>query len=137
MLNIRLYWGTTMKKHILIVDDDPSIRSLLKRNLEKSYKCSEAVNGVEALSLLSESNSFDLVITDIQMPVMSGIKLIEEMDKRSIKKPVCVISGSIDDSIITKLDNLGCSDFLEKPFMPNELFQKVDNTLSRCSKSAS
>ncbi len=120
-----------MKRHILIVDDDPSMRSLLKRNLEKSYKCSEAVNGVEALSLLSESNSFDLVITDIQMPVMSGIKLIEEMDRKNIKKTVCVVSGVDCEKVILKLQGLGCSDFLAKPFRLQELLQKVETILAR------
>lgn len=120
-----------MKRHILIVDDDPRMRRILRILLETSHKVIEAENGSEALSLLSETKSFDLVVTDIQMPVMSGIGLISEMNKRSIKKSVFVISGSIDDFIIAGLDNLGCSDYLEKPFTHNELFEKVDNILSR------
>ena len=122
-------------KRILIVDDNLRIRTSLRILLEESYIVITAENGAEALSILQETNFIDLAITDIQMPIMTGIELIEEMNRRNIKTPICVTSGAIDYSIITKLENLGCSDILEKPYTENELFQKINIIMSRSYSS--
>ena len=92
---------------------------------------SEAENGADALSLLSRDNSFDLLVTDIEMPVMSGIELIEEMDKRGITTPACIVSGVDNETVISKLQRLGCSDFLAKPCKIQVLLQKVETILAR------
>ena len=120
-----------MGKHLLIVDDDLNTRKLHRFLLERKYKVSEAENGADALSLLSRDNSFDLVVTDIEMPIMSGLELIKEMDKRSITTPVCVISGIDDETVIFKLQGMGCSDFLAKPLKIQKLLNKVETILTR------
>lgn len=120
-----------MRKHLLIVDDDLDTRKLHRLLLEPKYMVSEAENGADALSLISNANSFDLVVTDIEMPVMSGIELIEKMGRKNIKKPVCFISGVDSETVILKLQRLGCSDFLSKPFKAQELFQKLETILAR------
>ncbi len=121
----------TMGKHLLIVDDDLYTRKMHRFLLERKYVISEAENGADALSLLSRDNSFDLLVTDIEMPVMSGIELIEEMDKRGITTPTCVVSGIDDKKVISNLQRLGCSDFLAKPLKIQALLQRVETILER------
>ena len=120
-----------MEKHLLIVDDDLHTRKMHRFLLERKYMVSEVENGADALSLLSRDNSFDLLVTDIEMPVMSGIELIEEMDKRGITTPTCVVSGIDDKKVISNLQRLGCSDFLAKPLKIRALLQRVETILER------
>ena len=119
-----------MKKHILIADDEPSIRKSIAYILRDSgYKVSQARDGEEALSLillkLSQEDSIDLLVTDNQMPKMSGIALIHELNKQRISLPTVVVSGSLDSEMVNNLLNQGCSYILPKPFNIMELLQKV------------
>lgn len=121
-----------MKKHVLVVDDDSRLRKGVRHLMSHSgYKITEAENGVDALALLSEDESIDMVITDIMMPLMSGIELIEEMGRRSMALPVCVVSGAIDANVISSLQKLGCSDYLAKPFKVQEFIQKINAILTK------
>lgn len=119
-----------MNKHLLVVDDNLKIRKLLRLFFERKYRISEAENGADALTLLSRDDSIDLVLTDINMPVMSGMELIEEMEKKGMEKPVCVLSGTLDKTLINKLQGLGCAAFFDKPFKSQELVQKIDDMFS-------
>lgn len=120
-----------MDKHLLVVDDDPRLREMVNFILSNfGYKVSEAINGSDALSLLLKDDSFDLIVTDIQMPAMSEIELIEEIYRRDMTIPVCVVSGLIDNASISKLQGLGISDYLAKPYLYKELLQKIDDMFS-------
>ncbi len=120
-----------MEKHILIVDDDSTIRNLVQHSLSANgYKVTEPENGDDALALLSEDKSFDMVVTDINMPVTSGIELIEEMGRRGMVLPVFLLSGSVDVKMMSRLLKQGFSDFLAKPFKAEELIQKINDILA-------
>ena len=119
-----------MNKHILIIDDDTLIKAVLRSLFAGRYKISEAENGADALSLIYNGGYFDLVLTDIQMPIMSGIELLEEMGKSGINIPVCVMSASLDKTVINKLQRLGCSDFFDKPFRMKKLLERIDTILA-------
>ena len=120
-----------MDKHLLVVDNDLKSRKIISMLLEeRGYKISLAKNGVEALSILPQNNPFDLILTDINMPGMSGIKLIETLQERGMSIPFCVVSSIDDKRAISRLQGLGCSGFLGKPLRSLSLVEKVETILA-------
>jgi YesN/AraC family two-component response regulator len=119
------------KKQILLIDDDFHVREVLKLFLEKhGYKISEASNGYEAIELC-RSNKFDLVISDIYMPGMDGIKFIETLQKFMPETRIIVISGGESRHFFTsdlKLNSAlykGALLSLKKPIKEDELVRVV------------
>lgn len=115
-------------KQILLVDDEPMQIKLAQETLKKfPYSIRTAKNGLEALDLLQEEN-FDLVLTDIQMPVLDGIELIKKI--RALKKfetiPVIALSGNgkLEDS---DYKNLGFTGNLKKPYKPDHLIAIIND----------
>ncbi|MGA7721375.1 MAG: sigma-54 dependent transcriptional regulator [Ignavibacteriaceae bacterium] len=114
-----------MPERILVVDDEDIIRESLAFVLRKEgYTVHEAENGLAAYNKLVEE-SFDLVITDLEMPQMKGIELLEEIKKLNIQTSVVIITafGSLDTAI-SALRN-GASDYLLKPVEFDELIIKI------------
>lgn len=114
-----------MPERILVVDDEDIIRESLAFVLRKEgYIVQEAENGLVAYNKLIEE-SFDLVITDLEMPEMKGIELLEEIKKLNIQTSVVIITafGSLDTAI-SALRN-GASDYLLKPVEFDELIIKI------------
>jgi two-component system response regulator PilR (NtrC family) len=114
-----------MPEKILVVDDEDIIRESLAFVLRKEgYTVQEAENGLAAYNMLVEE-SFDLVITDLEMPQMKGIELLEEIKKLNIQTSVVIITafGSLDTAI-SALRN-GASDYLLKPVEFDELIIKI------------
>jgi signal transduction histidine kinase/ActR/RegA family two-component response regulator len=122
---------------VLMVEDDPSVRKLATTVLARcGYRIEEAVNALEALALIDRHPPFDLVITDVVMPQMSGKQLYLEIMKRVPEVRVLFISGYTDDALAHHgvLDE-GLS-FLEKPFSPARLAQKVREVLDTGRKAS-
>ena len=120
-----------MDKHLLVVDDDLKSRKIISMLLEeRGYKISLAKNGAEALSILSRNNPFDLILTDINMPGMSGIELIETLQERGMAIPFCTVSSVDNKMVISRLQGLGCSGFLAKPLRSWTLVEKVETILA-------
>ncbi len=115
------------KPGILIVDDEPMIRELLETAMKKDYDCAFAANGKDALELMKKT-PVDVVVTDIDMPVMDGIELSQNI-KSKFTADIIIITGQITrykyDDIIT----IGASDFVEKPFSTREMILRVDRVL--------
>ncbi|MCP3875926.1 MAG: response regulator [Desulfobacteraceae bacterium] len=117
----------SQKPGILIVDDEPMIRDLLKSAMGNNYSCSFAENGEKALELL-KNQSFDVVVTDINMPVMDGIKL-SQIIKSKFTADVIIMTGQIDSYQYDDIIVMGFSDFVEKPFSPREIILRIDRLL--------
>jgi len=100
---------------VLIVDDDDTIRDTLYELLSEDYHCQTAETAEKALSRL-ETDSYDLVLTDISMPGLSGLELLGQVRQRFPTTPVIVISGIGDEEHARGLIKLGAFDFLLKPF---------------------
>lgn len=100
---------------VLVVDDDDVIRETLRELLAENYHCQEASTAEEALSKL-QSQAFDVVLTDISMPGLSGSELLERVRELYPETPVIVISGLSDQERATSLISLGAFDYLLKPF---------------------
>lgn len=114
---------------ILVVDDDALISACLNTYLRKDgYQVWSAGNGVEALDVLNSVN-IDLIVTDLNMPLMDGFGLIDEMINMELRISVIVMSGNLDEGTINRLHGLGVRHCLEKPFDLKELCIKVAEEL--------
>jgi putative two-component system response regulator len=118
------------KSKILIADDDEAIRSLVKEYLEqKDFKVLTAVNGKEAV-ILEEQLRPDLVILDVEMPVMSGLeacKVIRGKRAGIHYVPILFLSGILVEGAVIMGLQIGADDYVRKPFEPLELLSRINN----------
>ena len=116
---------------ILVVDDEESIRNILSRRLKaEGYYCEAAADGAEALSKASKK-SFDLVLADIKMPVMSGIELLSRMQTEHPDVSVLMITAVVDTKVAVEAMKMGAYDFVTKPFDLDDLNIRVKRALER------
>ena len=117
---------------ILIVEDDLLTQKALEFRLKKDgYIVVKASDGLKGKELLISENP-DLLITDLMIPFLSGLELIE-FAKNQLKKaiPVIVLSAANQEKIILDSFNLGADDFMSKPFSPLELTVRVKRLLAK------
>lgn len=116
---------------ILIVDDEPRIRELIREHLQhEGFTCEEATDGSAALAALSVGG-IDLVILDVMMPFVDGMTCLKEMRSRKINTPVIMLTARGEE--YDKLAGLesGADDYVVKPFSPRELVARVKAVLNR------
>lgn len=121
-----------MNKRILAVDDDESIRRILQVNLERGgYTVETAESGASALPLLLK-NHYDLLISDVMMPEMDGLELLEHVRQSPELRrlPVILLTAQSSEREITRAYVKGTDLYLTKPFDPNELRIWVGRMLS-------
>jgi len=120
--------------HILVVDDDEGIRSLVKKYLdEKKYLVTTADNAENASEKI-KIIKFDLIILDIMMPGKSGLEFLEE-HKKNINTPIILLTAKGEpDERITGLE-MGADDYLPKPFEPKELVLRIKNILNKTKQN--
>ena len=121
------------KNHILIVDDDDRIRSLLKDYLDNNgYIVSTAENAEQAKNKLKYLK-FDIIILDVMMPGQNGYDLTKEIRKK-MKVPIILLTakGEVENRI--KGLELGADDYLGKPFEPKELLLRIENIINKDNK---
>ncbi|MFH1862410.1 MAG: response regulator [bacterium] len=123
-----------MEGKILIVDDDPSICALCQDALAcEDYDISTASNGKEALELARQKN-FDVVLSDIKMPYMNGIELLDSLKKLEPGPTVILFSGFGDEHIAVESLKQGAFDYVDKPLSLDELKITIQKALAQ-SKS--
>jgi len=125
-----------MPIRVLIVDDDPDIRDVLKITLsEENYDITEAQNGEEALKLIA-LKSFDLVLLDYKMPKVDGRQVCRLVKKDLLLRhlPIIMITGK--GEISDKIDGIdaGADDYIVKPFEPKELLARIRMCLRRSER---
>ena len=112
----------------LIVDDSSFIREYLRDLLDRmGIACEEAVDGSDALERLAEKKEFDLMLLDVNMPVMDGLECVKALREAKLNPgmKVMMVTTEADNSfIMTALDN-GADEFLMKPFTPESLREKM------------
>ena len=118
---------------IMIVDDEEFNRSLGKEILETlGYSVILAENGAEALSLYKElQNSIDLIVLDMNMPVMDGRDTYIKIHEINEKVKIILASGYADDNKLQDLYNLGLQDFLSKPYRISDFSALIRKVLNR------
>jgi DNA-binding NtrC family response regulator len=115
---------------ILVVDDEEGARDLFNTILtDEGYDVSLANGGEEALGLF-KSNPFDLVITDIKMPVMDGLQLLQEIRKMGSKTDVIMVTAYGEVESYLKAMSLGAAEYINKPIRIKELKQIVHKVLT-------
>lgn len=119
---------------ILVVDDDPHIRKLIKLYLENSqFSVVEAKDGQEALDYVTHSKA-DLMIVDVMMPRIDGIELTEDI-RRYLDIPILMVTAKGESNDKVKGFQAGTDDYLVKPFDPVELVLRVKSLLKRYNVS--
>ena len=124
---------TSGHERIFLVEDESTLRTLLKTMLlSLGYQVSTAASGPEALSLIEEQGlKFDLIITDVMMPGMSGFQLVNNLHKKQADLKVLYISGYVENTIPPGSYGTYNSLFLQKPFNIQSLSEKVHELLGR------
>lgn len=116
---------------VLIVDDEEVIRDVCAQILaNEGYEVATASSGKEALHMVSET-TYDAVVTDIMMPDMSGLELLEILRSTSLDVCSIVITGLGTFDMATQSDRLGAREFVVKPFTPDELSEAVRKALGK------
>ncbi len=119
------------KGRILVIEDDQGVLEFIKDVLESSgYEVSVALNGEEGIKIAKESGEFDLLITDVILPKMNGFEAAKEILKSSPKTKVIFMSGYSSNKI-NQIYEIKKALFLQKPFTPSILLEKVDNILKK------
>jgi response regulator RpfG family c-di-GMP phosphodiesterase len=122
-------WGVIPA--ILVVDDEPAIRDLLCESLvQEGYHCQGAANGQEALDQLHRSQ-FGLVLSDIDMPSMDGVRLLQGIREAHPDVEVVMITGVVDVEVALRAMRMGANDYLTKPFNLEEVRLTVEKALEK------
>ncbi len=119
--------------HILIVDDDDGIRSLVKKYLNENNYLITTSDSAEDASKKIEIIKFDLIILDIMMPGKSGLEFIKE-NKKKIETPIILLTAKGDAYERIEGLEIGADDYLPKPFEPKELVLRIRNIIEKTKK---
>lgn len=124
---------------ILVAEDDDAIRRVVRHTLERrGYQVRLTADGDEAWRvLMSDEGPFDLLLTDVMMPVISGVELVERARKEFPDLAIVYMSGFAANKFETKPADLDQGEVMEKPFRPNELLRRIREVLDRSVNSAS
>jgi CheY-like chemotaxis protein len=117
---------------ILICDDEPDLRELMRISLEPNYRFAEAADGDEAIEQVDRLRP-DLVLLDVMMPGTGGLAVIEHVrnDPELAETPVVVVSAFASDSDRLAAFDAGATEFVKKPFEPARLASLVESLVSR------
>ena len=123
-----------MAYNVLIVDDSATMRTLIRKVLVISGfdigECFEGANGREALKIL-ENNWVDIILSDLHMPEMDGAAMVQALKKHEMWRhiPVVLITTEARPEVIQPFLNLGVQDYIQKPFRPETIRQKLTGIL--------
>ena len=117
--------------NILIIEDDEMILRTLEFRLKKDGHQITAVSDGNAAMEQLQQNTFDLVVTDLMIPYVTGLEVLSYVKSKLEGLPVIILSGADEESTITEAFNIGADDFITKPFSPGELSVRVKRLLVR------
>ena len=124
-MNLELFKDLT----ILYVEDEPlvqkSIGSILKRRVKKVYFANNGKDGIEAFK--EHLNEIDLILTDIEMPIMNGLEMIEKIKAIRDEKPIIIITAFDDDEHKSDL----ADEFIVKPVKKEQLFHAIEDSVAK------
>lgn len=125
-----------MNEKILVIDDSPTLRKLLRFYLRKrGYSVNEANNGEVGLQTIARE-MFDLIILDMNMPVKNGLEVLETLkDKHDFSVPILILSADKEEESKAAGIAFGASYYLTKPFKPPEVIARIEDILAERRKS--
>lgn len=126
------HFRNTVRERIVIVDDEPGVRRLIRAYLAcLPYEALEARDAAEAMAFLVEAPRPALVLSDIEMPGLSGVELLKRIKDLDSKIQVVMVTGLKDLEIVRQCLREGAYDYLVKPFDPDDLLNTVERALER------
>ena len=120
--------------HILVVDDDDGIRSLVQQYLTENNFLITTANSAEDAIKKVEIIKFDLIVLDIMMPGKSGLEFVQEY-KKIIQTPIILLTAKNEANERVEGLEIGADDYLPKPFEPKELILRIKNILNKTKKN--
>ena len=120
--------------HILVVDDDDGIRSLVKKFLNENNYLVTTADSAEDASDKIKIIKFDLIVLDIMMPGKNGLEFIEE-NKKNLETPIILLTAKGEAKERIEGLEIGADDYLPKPFEPKELILRIKNILDKTKKT--
>ncbi|WP_440693111.1 response regulator [Candidatus Pelagibacter sp. HIMB1695] len=120
--------------HILVVDDDDGIRSLVKKFLNENNYLVNTADSAEDASDKIKIIKFDLIVLDIMMPGKNGLEFIEE-NKKNLDTPIILLTAKGEAKERIEGLEVGADDYLPKPFEPKELILRIKNILGKTKKT--
>jgi DNA-binding NtrC family response regulator len=126
--------GST-KRCLMIVEDEPELRAILREWIEDDLNCEviEAENGIEALDIYTKRklqlDPVDAILSDIDMPKMNGLKLLEKIRESDSMLPFVILSAHGNQENLVLALRLGAYEFLEKPYEEKKLLNTVEEAL--------
>jgi len=119
----------SVKARILIVDDEPDLRTLLAHVLQNAgYEVKEASDGEEAITDL-KNQKYDLALLDIQMPLVNGIQVLKYIKQNTPKTKAIMLTGYADLKHAMEAKEFGAKDFIGKPYKIEDILLTVENVL--------
>lgn len=126
-----------MADHVLIVDDDEAVRTMLYKVIRSNgIEADTATGGTEALNLITQK-TYDLILLDINMHGMDGFQVIQKIRRQGINTPIIVVSGRVEDYDMLYGLDIGADDYVTKPFNPVVLGAKVKALIRRSKNNHS
>ena len=128
----------SMSRKILVIDDSPTLRKLLRFYLKKKgYDVFEAHNGRVGLESIAK-DTFDLIILDMAMPVMGGAQVLEQLkEMNEFKIPILILSADKEEESKAIGISLGASYYMTKPFKPHEVVTRIEEIFKERAKRES
>jgi two-component system chemotaxis response regulator CheY len=118
-------------KRILVIDDSETIRQQVRQALASTgYEIVEAVDGVDGLEKLQSLADLDLALCDVNMPRMSGLDMITEVQRIGLKVPVLMLTTEGQPSLIRRAREAGAKGWIVKPFKPELLVAAVNKLVN-------
>lgn len=126
-----------MNKRILIIDDETHIRRMIRLTLETAgYDVGEAPNGSQALEMLGNNSTWDVVLLDQKMPGMDGLEVLREIKQRKVDTAVIMVTAFASIELAVDAMKLGATDFVRKPMTPETLRNAVTAALSKVATTS-
>ena len=118
------------KTKVLVIDDDPKVAWILTEGLSDSFEFVSATDGIEGIQMVSTEHP-DLILLDIKMPGMSGLEVLEKLNKLDSRPEVVMISGHGGTQYVVESMRLGAAEFIDKPFDVREVEIHLNGVLER------
>jgi len=120
-----------MRKKILVIDDEKSIRFIIENTFNKDFEVTTLNNGMDALFYLQSGNLPDIIICDVEMPVLNGFEFIRRIRESGFFEeiPLIMLSGKEESADKIKCFEMGTDDYVLKPFNPKELIARIKRRL--------
>jgi DNA-binding response OmpR family regulator len=117
---------------LLLVEDEDLLRRLIAEFLRgEGFEVVEAADGLEGVGLFSGEGPFDLVLLDLNLPLLSGVDVCQRIKTQQPLQPVLICSGAILDNHVAALQAMNVDQFLTKPYHPIDLLERIALEMSR------